>query len=204
MTDDDRASLEAELQDVELQIDRLTNEVRGVSDDLREGDEAGSSRIAVEQLTLIESLERRRAQLQSELAGTDVSDAIDVPAPMTESPAPRGDELTEALDVDDPVEALEVGALSAATEDNQNSDPTELADRAAPPAPEETLVRAARTASDVDHVEVGLPPGIDLDVLEDASLDDLIEAGLAAVDEADPETVAIIRDEIEQRQKPPQ
>ena len=199
MTDDERAALESELADVELQIERIRNEVRSLTDDLREPDEAGSSTIAIEQLTLVESLERRRAELRAELSGTDVRDEIDIPGVREDSTAPRGDQLTEAIDVDDPVEALEVGALSAAVEDNQNSDMTELADRAAPPAPEELFAQAARTPADVDHMEVGLPPGVDLDALEEASLEQLMEAEFAAVDEADPETAAIIRDEIDRR-----
>ena len=124
--DAERATLEAELRDVELQIERIHDEVRSTSDDLRESDEAGSSRIAVEQLILIESLERRRAELRSQLSGTDARDAIDNPAPRAGSPAPRGDELAQTADVDDQVDALTVGAMSAATEDNPNSDPTEL------------------------------------------------------------------------------
>jgi hypothetical protein len=199
VNDDDRAALEAELRDVELQIERMHDEVRSTSDDLREGDEAGSSRIVVEQLTLIESLERRRAELRSQLSGTDARDAIDNPAPREGSPAPRGDELAEVADVDDQVDALTVGAMSAATEDNQNSDPTELADRAVPPATDEDVARAARTPADVDHLEVGLSPGADLDQLERASLETLVEAELVATDQADPETAAIIRDEIERR-----
>ena len=200
MNADDRAALEAELRDLEFQIERLRDEVRGVADDLREGDEAGSSRIAVEELTLIENLERRRAELQSELFGTDVRDEIDTPAVPGDTPLANAGELTESDDVDDEVEALEVSAMSAATEDDQHSDATELADRAAPPAAEDDLTRAARTSADLDHLEVGLAPGADLDVLEDASLETLIEAQLAAVDEADPETAAIIKDEIDRRQ----
>src|SRR5215203_4940628 len=145
MTHDDRTSLQAELQDVELQIDRLTNEVRGVTDDLREGDEAGSSRIAVEQLTLIENLERRRAELESRLFGTDVGDEIDIPAVPGDSPLPRGDELADATELDDEVDALELSALSAATEDSPYNDASELADRAAPTPAEEDLSRGART-----------------------------------------------------------
>ena len=199
MTDDERAELRDELRAIELEIERIQDEVRSVTDDLREGDEAGSSRIAVEQLVLIESLERQRAELHSRLFGSDVRDEIDNPAPPDGSRAALGDELTEVGDVDDPVEALEVGALSAAVEDSQYSDATELADRAVPPAPEESVIGEARTPADVDHLEVGLPPGVDLDGLEDASLAQLIEAELAAVDHADPETAAIIRDEIDRR-----
>ena len=201
MNAEDRAALEAELRDVELQIERLGEEVRSVADDLREGDEAGSSRIAVEQLTLIESLERRRADLHSQMYGTDVQDEIDNPAPPSDSLLLGGGELTEAADVDDEVEALEVAALSAATEDSPNSDATELADRAAPPPAEDDLTQAARTPADIDHLEVGLAPGVDLDALEDMSLESLIEAEMAAVDEADPETAVIIKDEIDRRRR---
>ena len=69
----------------------------------------------------------------------------------------------------------------------------------APPAADEDVARAARTPADVDHLEVGLSPGADLDQLERASLEELIEAALVAADQADPETAAIIRDEIERR-----
>ena len=200
MNDEDRAALENELEDIEAQTTRLRNEVRSITDDLREGDEAGSSRIAVEQLTLIETLERRRAELESLLFGTDAREAVDNPAGPSDSPWPRGDELTEVTDMDDEVDALELGALSAATEDSPDNDSTELADRAAPPAPEE-IADDARTPADVDHMETGLAPGVDLDSLEKASDEQLFEAQMAAIDEADPETVALIRDEIEQRRR---
>jgi hypothetical protein len=98
------------------------------------------------------------------------------------------------------VDALELSALSAATEDSPFNDATELSDRAAPPPPEDDLTRSTRTQADVDHLEVGLAPGADLDALEDAPLESLIEAEILAVDEADPETAALIKDEIDRRQ----
>ena len=198
MNDVERAALENELHDVEAQVERLRNEVRGVADDLREPDEAGSSRIAVEHFALIESLERRRAEIESQLFGTDLRDEIDNPSSPDDSPSPRGDELAQATEIDDEVDALEVGAMSAATEDNPNNDPTELADRAAPPAPED-IAGEARTPSDVDHLEVGLAPGVDLDALATVSDEQLFELELTAIDDGDPETVALIRDELERR-----
>ncbi len=200
MNADDRAAMETELRDIERQVERLRDEVRGVSDDLREGDEAGSSRIAVEQLTLIENLERRRAELESRLFGTELGDEIDNPALPGDSPLPRGDELADATELDDEVDALELSALSAATEDSPYNDATELAERAAPTPAEEDLSRGARTPADTDHLEVGLAPGVDLDSLADVSLESLVEAELTAVDEGDPETAVIIRDEIDRRQ----
>ena len=77
MNDDERAALESELRDLDVEIEQLRAEVRAVAGDLREGDEAGSSRIAVEQLTLIETLERRRADVQAQLYGTDMRDDVD-------------------------------------------------------------------------------------------------------------------------------
>jgi hypothetical protein len=115
---------------------------------------------------------------------------------------PHSDQLTEAVDVDDPVEALEIGALSAGAEAGPYSDITELADIAAPTPPEEAALHGrARTPSDADHMTVGLPPEVDLDRLEDLSMDDLIEAELVAIDEGDPETAAILLSEIEERRK---
>jgi hypothetical protein len=114
----------------------------------------------------------------------------------------RGDQISEAVDVDDPVEALEIGALSAGTEAGPFSATTELADIAAPPPPEEAgLARGVRTPSDVDHLAVGLSPGFDLDELADVSLEDLIEAELVAIDEGDPETAAMILAEIDERRR---
>ena len=78
--------------------------------------------------------------------------------------------------IDDPLTGVDALFGGPATEDNPNSDPTELADRAAPPAADEDVARAARTPADVDHLEVGLSPGADLDQLERASLEELIEA----------------------------
>ena len=90
----------------------------------------------------------------------------------------RGEELG------DPVNTLVVGADGA------------------PPAAEEAAIRGGpRTASDADHLGVGLPTGVDLAKLEDAPLEDLIEAELVAIDEGDPETSAMILDEIDQRRK---
>jgi hypothetical protein len=111
--------------------------------------------------------------------------------------------MTEAVDVDDPVEALEIGALSTGTEADATGDVTELADGAAPPPPEEAALNGrVRTPADADDIAVGLPPGVDLDELDDASLDDLIEAELVAIDEGDPEAAAIIADEINKRRRP--
>ncbi|MCU1502225.1 MAG: hypothetical protein JWM12_1579 [Ilumatobacteraceae bacterium] len=228
-TDEERAAFRQELRSLEEQIRRLGAEVQELGEDLRQPGEATAARMAVEQLLLLESLERRRGQLRVQLgeaAPTARGPAIDLddnalnsfgdepatfpkegrseevdPAVLPgEWTAPRGDQLVEAVDVDDPVEALEVGALSAAIEDDPFADATELADRAAPPPPEEAALSGdVRTPSDVDHLEVGLPPGIDVDQLEDASLEDLIEAELAAIDEGDPETAAIISAEIDRR-----
>jgi hypothetical protein len=121
---------------------------------------------------------------------------------VTDDAAPGGNELAEAAEVDDEVDALTAGALSAATEDNPAGDSTELTDLAAPPAPEEeAITRRARTSADVDHLEVGLGSGVDLDALDQLSLEQLAEAEIAAIDEADPETAALIRDEAERRSR---
>jgi hypothetical protein len=107
------------------------------------------------------------------------------------------DQLGEAADVDDPVEALEEGVLWAATEAGPFSDATELADEAAPLSPEEAaLVERLGVSPDNEDLTVGLPAGSDLD-LGAASLDDLVEAELVAIDEGDPETAAILADELE-------
>jgi hypothetical protein len=52
----------------------------------------------------------------------------------------NGDQLDEAVDVDDPVEALEASVLWAGTEADASGDATELADRAAPLPPEEAAL----------------------------------------------------------------
>jgi hypothetical protein len=107
------------------------------------------------------------------------------------------DQLDDAVDVDDPVEALEEGALWAATEAGPSTDATELADQAAPLAPEEAaLVERLGISPEADDLTVGLPAGSDLD-LGAASVDDLLEAELVAIDEGDPETAAILADELE-------
>ena len=68
-------------------------------------------------------------------------------------------------------------------------DATELADRAATTPPEEAALTDREGVSpDAGELAVGLPPGEDLDRLEEASLDDLIEAELVAIDAGDPET----------------
>jgi hypothetical protein len=111
------------------------------------------------------------------------------------------DQLSEAADVDDPVEALEAGVLWAATEASASGDPTELADGAAPPAPEEAaLVEGAGVEAADDDLTVGLPAGSDPD-LAGASLEDLIEAELLAIDEGDAETAAILADELGRRRR---
>jgi hypothetical protein len=133
--------------------------------------------------------------LAKEGRGEDIDPAVSA----EEWTAPAGDQLAEAADVDDPVEALEVGELSAATESSP-ADSTELADRAAPAPPEEdALIARVGTSPDRDELTVGLPRSVDLEGLEEAPLEDLIEAELVAIDAGDPETAAMIAAELERR-----
>lgn len=107
------------------------------------------------------------------------------------------DQLDEAADLDDPVEAVELSTLWAATEANATGDQTELADAAVPTPPEEAaLVDRAGVSPEADELTTGLPPGADLDRI---STEDLTEAELASISEGDPETAAILADELERR-----
>lgn len=107
----------------------------------------------------------------------------------------RADQLDEAAQVDDPVEAREVSALWSLTEGDPNQDATELADTAAPEAPEDEALLGSLGVQPEDEEEltVGLPPGTNL---EAASDDWLVEAELVAISEGDPETAALIAEEL--------
>src|SRR5437762_3422481 len=97
----------------------------------------------------------------------DVDDGPPVPSGQREA---RGDQITEAADVDDPVEALEIGSLWAGSETKATGDATELADGAAPPVPEEeAVVDDAGDPADAEALSTGLEPGIDLDRLDEIS-----------------------------------
>ena len=223
VSDDEKAELRRELRSLEATIQRIRAEFRDMGDDLREPDEGPvAGRMAVEQQALLASLESRRDALRRRLGQRTSNDDGDAPPSIDDDsgsvthkgrgedigPAvwPEewtsrgGDQLSGAADVDDPVEALEVGALGAGAEASPSDDTTELADRAAPAPPEEAALTARVGSSPAsDDLTVGLPPGADLDRLEEATLDDLIEAELVAIDAGDPESAVIIAAELERR-----
>jgi hypothetical protein len=110
----------------------------------------------------------------------------------------RSDQLLDAADADDPVEALEDG-LWADIGAHPAGDVTELADRAAPPPPEEAaVVERAGVDPTADELTVGLPAGANLDA---ALPENLVEAELVAISEGDPETAAILAEELEERRR---
>ena len=167
VSDDEQAELRRELRSLDATIQRIRAESRDMGDDLREPDEGPvAGRMAVEQQALLASLESRRDALRRRLGqrtSNDHGDALPsidddsgsvahkgrgediAPAVWPEEWTSRGgDQLSEAADVDDPVEALEVGALGAGAEASPSDDTTELADRAAPAPPEEAALTATR------------------------------------------------------------
>jgi hypothetical protein len=118
--------------------------------------------------------------------------------------ATRGrDQLSQAAELDDPVEALELSRLGSAAETAPSDDATELADQAAPAPPEEAaLTEATALDPEADELTVGLGPEIDLDRLSEAPTEQLVEAEVAAADTGDPETAALIAAERERRSPP--
>jgi hypothetical protein len=139
-----------------------------------------------------------RATIGHEGRGEDIDPAVRA----DEWTGPRGDQLSEAADVDDPVEALEVGALWAGSEASAAGDATELADRAAPASPEEAAVaeRAGVSPEAADLIG-GLPPSIDLERLDEASTEDLLETELISIDAGFPDIAAAVAAELERRRK---
>ena len=85
----------------------------------------------------------------------------------------------------------------AGIEGSPYEDTTELADRVTPAPPEEAaLIERVGVSPEANDLTVGLPPAVDLERLEEAPLDDLIEAELIAMDEGDGESAAIIAAEL--------
>jgi hypothetical protein len=79
----------------------------------------------------------------------------------------------------------------------------ELADAAVPPPPEQDAMAVVpeTDSSDVDlddedELTTGLPAGTEIDV-DESRRDELLEAELTAISEGDPETAAILADELE-------
>jgi hypothetical protein len=128
--------------------------------------------------------------------GEEVDPAVSVEE-WTDS---HSDQLDEAADVDDPVEAIEGSVLWAGTEAEASGDSTELADRAAPLPPEEAaLIERAGISPEADELTTGLPAGSDLDA---AAPEELLEAELTAISEGDPELAATFADELARRKGP--
>ena len=72
-------------------------------------------------------------------------------------------------------------------------------DDPAPPVPEEAALTDSVGADPAEDVlTVGLPAGSDLDA---GTPDDVVEAELTAISEGDPETAALLADEIERRRR---
>ena len=182
-------------------LERRRNEVRRLLGHVAFDDSAsrsGFDRVIEPEDDDLKSFDDDPTTVAREGRGEDVDPAV-WPEEWT---APGGDQLTEAADVDDPVEALEVGALGAGSEGSPYEDTTELADRSAPAPPEEAaLIERVGVSPEPDDLTVGLPPAVDLERLEEAPLDDLIEAELIAMDEGDGESAAIIAAELERRRK---
>lgn len=143
----------------------------------------------------LRSPDRNRRTFAHEGAGEEIDPAVE----DEEWTDASNDQIEDLVDLDDPVEALESSVLWAATEGSASGDSTELADAAVPEAPEQAAF-LGRTHIDPesDELTVGLPAGTEINT-EDT--DDLLEAELTAIDEGDPETAAILADEIQRRQK---
>jgi hypothetical protein len=157
-----------------------------------------TDQVAEPGLDELRSSEDDPATVAHEGRGEDIDPAVS----SDEWTARRDDQLSEAADVDDPVEALEVGALWAGSEASPAGDATELADRAAPAAPEEAaLAERAGISPEAADLIGGLPPSVDLERLDEASLEDLVEAELIAIDAGDPDIAAAVAAELERRRK---
>lgn len=203
---------------LEARIAELRRELQDLDDDARtEDDGAAALRMQDELEELIDELTRRRGRASATSSpvgdGDDDEDLTsdeddprtfrregwgeDIGPAVTEDEwtDAREDQLDEAADIDDPVEALEEAALGSATEAGPG-DAIELEDAAAPTPPEEAaLIERAGIAEDDDALTVGLPPGTEVGDLSD---EELIEAELAAAD-ADPELAAELAEELERR-----